>query len=192
MASAVISQQLRLILEQRSDALPLAELLANIDLFCVECTSSEQLLIHFQEELQTLYRAMDHSSLYQLEVFLSVLRHLSKVLSSTSIISTWWYLVLRPALRNPKLPILAVNYAKEITHVILHKIDASSENIVKEFRWRLFSLYLLGLFSEGSAGDVLEWALADEEQREEHACWKSNLEDILLTFACEQPAVSSS
>jgi hypothetical protein len=117
-----------------------------------------------------------------------VLHHLRPILSSTSIIATWFDLVLRPALREPKLPTASVNYAKEL--IICALENSQNSDKVREFRRRLLDLYLLDAFNEGSWDDVLEWAGLDQEQRDRVTHWKSNLDDLLIKFGLERPAVS--
>jgi hypothetical protein len=185
-------RQVRAALESHPDALPLQELLILIDDFVLECSSSEEpevLLFQLEEDLQkTHHDVVDHSSLFQTEVFLAVLYHLGPVLPSTSVIS-WFDIVLRPALREPKLPTSAVNHAKELIISALQKTEETYLERVGEFRRRLLDLYLLDAFNEGSGDDVLEWAELDEEQREKRSHWKWNLEDILLKFGLERPHV---
>ena len=41
-------------------------------------------------------------------------------------------------------------------------------------------LYLLDAYNESSGDDVLEWAESDDAQKERTACWKTNLEDVLI------------
>lgn len=187
-----LPRQVRSVLESLPDALPLHELLILIDDFVLECTSSpepEVLLFQLEEELQTVHNeVVDHSSLLQTEVFLAVLYHLCPILPSTSVIS-WFDIVLRPALREPKLPTPTVNHAKELIILALQKTEESYVEKVKEFRRRLMDLYLLDALNEGSGEDVLEWAELDEEQRDKRSHWKWNLEDVLLKFGTERPEV---
>lgn len=183
---------LRLVLESLPDAPPLDELLILIDDFVLECSSSsepEVLLFHFEEDLQKVHHdSIDHSSLFHTEVFLAVLYHLGPILPPTSVIS-WFDIVLRPALREPKLPTPAVNHAKELIISALQRTGETCLKKIGEFRCRLFDLYLLDAFNEGSGNDVLEWAELDEEQRDKRSHWKRNLEDILLKYGMEQPQV---
>ena len=51
-------------------------------------------------------------------------------------------------------------------------------------------LYLLDAYNESSGEDVLEWAELSEEQRERKACWKTNLEDVLVKVGLQRPKVS--
>ncbi|KAF5386567.1 hypothetical protein D9615_001902 [Tricholomella constricta] len=190
MQNSSLSRQVRSVLESLPDALPLHELLILIDDFVVECTSSpesEVLLFQLEEDLQEIHdEVVDHSSLHQTEVFLAVLYHLGPILPSTSVIS-WFDIVLRPALREPRLPTPSVNHAKELIIAALKKTEESYVEKVKEFRRRLMDLYLLDAFNEGSGDDVLEWAELDEEQRNKKFHWKRNLEDTLLKFGTERP-----
>ncbi|KAG5639531.1 hypothetical protein H0H81_000676 [Sphagnurus paluster] len=190
MQSANLSRQVRSVLEALPDALPLHELLILVDEFVLECSSSpepEVLLFQLEEDLQKLHHeVVDHSSLSHTEIFLAVLYHLGPVLPSTSVIS-WFDIVLRPALRDPKLPTQTVNHAKELIIVALQKTEASYVDKVQGFRRRLMDLYLLDAFNDGSGDDVLEWAELDEDQRNKKSHWKYNLEDILLKFGVERP-----
>ena len=189
MASTPIAQRLRQVLEKRSDASALPSLLAQVDRFCVDRPASEQSLVKLEEELQVVHQDFCHSSLHHTEVFLSVLYHLSPALSPNSVISTWWDLVLRRALRIPKLSTAAVNHAKELINVGLQKSDACSTEKTRGFRRRLLDLYLHDAYNEGSAEDILGWSQLDKKQREEKMHWKSNLEDVLLAFGMSLPAV---
>jgi hypothetical protein len=193
MSSVGLSRQIRAVLET-PDALQLTELLILTDNWVLDCSASAEpdvLLFQIEEELQSIHHnVVDHSSFHQTEVFLAVLYHLSPVLPSISVISSWFDLVLRPALREPKLPTVAVNHAKELIISALQKTDENYPEKVGEFRRRLLDLYLLDAFNAGSGNDVLEWAGLDEEQREKRTRWKSNLEDILLRFGTERPQVS--
>ena len=109
--------------------------------------------------------------------------------------------MLRPALREPKLAVEAVNHAKEVIVSALNPIhriknemttDADKEKRrekVKNFRRRLMDLYLLDAFNESSGDDVLEWAELDDAQKERKACWKANLEDVLVRIGLQRPQV---
>ncbi|KAJ2976058.1 hypothetical protein NUW54_g11633 [Trametes sanguinea] len=190
--------QLRLLLDGSPDAISLSELLARVDAFVIECSASPDsaaLLHQLEDELQVIYDdVVGHALFPHAEIFLAFLFHLRPVLPSKSIISTWFDLVLRPTLREPKLPLPAVNYAKEL---IIAALDPGSpedsaeaekqKERVGDFRRRLMDLYLLDAFNESSGDDVLEWAELDEEQREKKACWKANLEDVLVRVALERP-----
>ncbi|KAL1944505.1 hypothetical protein VTO73DRAFT_2935 [Trametes versicolor] len=206
-SSATIAElcaHLRLILDSSLDAVSLNELLARVDAFVLECSASPEagtLMHQLEDELQVIYDdVVGHALFPQAEIFLAFLYHLRPVLPSSSIISTWFDLVLRPTLREPKLPLPAVNYAKELITSALDpgsnfssaaeddpaEVEKQKER-VGDFRRRLMDLYLLDAFNESSGDDVLEWAELDEVQREKKAYWKANLEDVLVRVALERP-----
>lgn len=173
------ARHVRASLESAPDALSQPELLQLIEDFVVECSSSpsDQALAEADDELQDMVGAC---SLYQLELILLVLHQLSPVLASASIISNWFDLVLRPALREPKLPTQAVRHAKAL---ILSTLPASG------FQRRLFDLYLLDAYNDASSQDMLELAQLADIERERKACWKTSLDDVLLSFGLNQPNV---
>ncbi|TBU50853.1 hypothetical protein BD309DRAFT_1025514 [Dichomitus squalens] len=202
---ADLCTQLRLLLESSPDAISINEILARVDSFVLECSASQEastLLYQLEVELEAVYdEVLCHALFPRVELFLAFLYHLRPVLPSIAIISTWFDLVLRPTLREPKLPLPAVNYAKELIITALDPgnnfsysdaEDADSEadkqkERVGDFRRRLVDLYLLDAYNESSGDDVLEWAELDQDQRERKACWKSNLEDILVRIGLERP-----
>jgi len=185
-------RQVRSVLEAVPDAPPLHELLASVDNFVQESVSSPEpdvSLFHLENELQQVHHAVvDHSSLFHTEVFLAVLYHLRRILPPTSVIS-WFDIVLRPALREPRLPTTVVNHAKELIIAALRQTEQIYLKAVADFRRQLIDLYLLDAYNEGSGDDVLEWAELDEDQRGRKSQWKSSLEDILLKFGVERPEV---
>ncbi|KAJ7685064.1 hypothetical protein DFH06DRAFT_1157285 [Mycena polygramma] len=188
--SATLLRQVRAVLETEGSSI--ADLLTLTDDFVLECSSApepEVLAFQVEEQLHHLHDdVVDHSSLHHTEVFLAVLHHLCPILPSVSIISSWFDLVLRPALREPKLPVPTVTHAKELIVSALCKEDDRYPEKIAEFRCRLLDLYLLDAFNEGSGDDVLEWAELDDLQREKKTRWKSNLEDILLKYGQERPS----
>lgn len=192
MSVANVSRQIRSLLADSSDAHGATETLRSVEAFVLECSASPEqdtLLRALDDELQGIHRDLvGHDSLEETQVFLRVLYHLRPILSSTSIIATWFDLVLRPALREPKLSTEAVNYAKEL--IICALEGSGSPEKVAEFRRRLLDLYLLDAMNEGSGADVLEWADLDQEQRDKKTQWKVNLEDILIKYGLQRPAVS--
>ncbi|KII88629.1 hypothetical protein PLICRDRAFT_111127 [Plicaturopsis crispa FD-325 SS-3] len=184
-----LGRQVRLLLDESSDALPLSAIVLLADDFVHESSSSASpetdALAHVEEELQQIYHEYtDHKSFLPTAVVLTVLFRLAPVLPATSIISNWFDPLLRPALREPRLPADAVTYAKELIICALHRTD---EEKVREFRRRLLDLYLLDAFNESSRNDVLEWAELPEDEREKRTRWKANLEDILVQFGNERP-----
>lgn len=192
MSVSSVSRQVRSLLSGSSDNLGFVEVLRTVDSFVLECSASseqETLLHALDDELQAIHHDLvGHSSSEETQVFLKVLHHLRPILSSTSIITAWFDLVLRPALREPKLPVEFVNHAKEL--IICALEGSNSPEKVKEFRRRLMDLYLLDAMNEGSGDDVLEWADLDQEQRDKKVQWKLNLEDLLVKYGLERPAVS--
>ncbi|KAL1742241.1 hypothetical protein HDZ31DRAFT_84260 [Schizophyllum fasciatum] len=186
MSVAAIGRQLRTILTQPADAFALSELLAAVDDFVV--TSYPEIVAELEEELQTINaEEVDHTVLYQIQVLLAVLLHLEPVLSADIIISSWFDILLRPALREAKLSTTSVDQAKELVLSALRKADDASYDKVCSFRRRLLDLYLGATFNE-AGDDVLEWAELDEREKEKWACWKSNLEDVLLKHGTQCPA----
>ncbi|KAJ7219154.1 hypothetical protein GGX14DRAFT_590318 [Mycena pura] len=188
--SNILTRQVRAVLETEGSSV--ADLLVATDDFVLECSSSpeaEVLVFELEEQLHQIHNeVIDHSSLHHIQVFLAVLYHLRPILPSISIISSWFDLILRPALREPKLPVPAVNHAKELVVSALRKDNDGHVDKITEFRCRLLDLYLLDAFNEGSGEDILEWAELDDLQREIKTRWKSNLEDILLKYGQERPS----
>ncbi|KAI0032801.1 hypothetical protein K488DRAFT_85477 [Vararia minispora EC-137] len=192
MSSSDVSRRLRAILQQPLQAEAEVELYGAVDEFVLTCVSADNsatLLFSLEDELQAIYNddIFDHDSSEHITTFLSLLGHLIPVLSSTSIISTWWDLVLRPALRGPKLPRSALAYARDLTLVALEKPDETNPDKQKGFQRRILDLYLLDAFNDGSGEDMLEWAELPAEERERRATWKANLEDVLVSFGLKQP-----
>jgi hypothetical protein len=189
-----ISRQLHLFLEGSSQALPVEEIFALLDNFLTDVNQSEDprsSICNLENELQAIRDTLDLGKCKQTEALLSVLRHLEPVLASTSLISTWFDLVLRPALREPCLSHKAITQAKDLVIVALEKPDNRHPEIQGEFRRRILDLYLLDASNEASPEDVLEWADLPREQRDQRKIWKENLEDILVRFGMDQPEVRS-
>lgn len=195
-----LCRQIQNVLDSAPDALPLNELLNLVGDFVVECSSPdapEGLIVQFHDELEATFRdSVDYSNVRQVETFLTILHHLAPVMSPTSIIS-WFEVVFRPALREPRLATTPLNYAKELIVQAL-KINQgvysdATPNLTERvtgFRRRLYELYLLDAFNEGSKDDVLEWTSLEEEERQKLSCWKENLEDILIRYGSENPEVN--
>jgi hypothetical protein len=185
-----ISRQLRLYLERSSQALSPQDVYTLLDNFVSDCNASEKpedSICNLENELQVIRDTLDLSECAQIEDLLCVLRHLEPVLSSTSLISTWFDLALRPALREPRLSHKALTQAKDLVIVALEKPDNRHPEIQGEFRRRILDLYLLDASNEASPEDVLEWADLPAEQRDQRRIWKENLEDILVAFGMDQP-----
>jgi hypothetical protein len=194
MSTTEVSRQLRLYLEASPQALSAQEVYTLVDNFVSDCNASEKpevSVYNLENELQVIRDTLDLKECAQTEALLSVLRHLEPVLSSTSLISTWFDLVLRPALREPRLSHKAIAQAKDLVIVALEKPDIKHPEIQGDFRRRILDLYLLDAFNEASAEDVLEWVGLPKEQRDQRNIWKENLEDILIAFGMDQPEVRS-
>ncbi len=191
---ADISRQLRLYLERSPQALSPQDVYTLLDNFVSDCNASEEpevFICNLENELQVIRDTLDLSECAQTEDLLCVLRHLEPVLSSTSLISTWFDLALRPALREPRLSQKALTQAKDLVIVALEKPDNRYPEIQGEFRRRILDLYLLDASNEASPEDILEWADLPGEQRDRRRIWKENLEDILVAFGMDQPEVRS-
>ncbi|KZT67760.1 hypothetical protein DAEQUDRAFT_728762 [Daedalea quercina L-15889] len=195
-----LCRTLRLVLESASDAPSLEDLLKQADSFVQGLQSSPNrvaTVAALEDELQAIYDSIiDYASLTQAEPFLGVLYRLRTILPPSSLISTWFELALRPALREPRLSTPCVEYAKGLTVAALdvnYYADESEEEREKQrekvsgFRRRLMELYLLDALNESSGDDVLEWATLGAEQRERKSCWKANLEDVLIRVGLERP-----
>lgn len=188
-------QAVRLASEDAPDAPAQSEIARATEDYVVECSSSldvNKLILNLEEELQAVHQeVVDYSSLRQLEVFLVVLFHLKPYLRLTSIFY-WWDIVLRPALREPKLGPAAVNQAKELVLITLKKTEENITPKLRDFWRRLFDLYLFDAPNESfgdDIDDILEHAELDVDQSDRRTCWKANLEDILLRFGNEYPQV---
>lgn len=198
-----VSRQLRLLLSS-PDSHSLDELIELVNAFVLGTSAapdSEVLIARLEEDLQAVYNdAIDHAVISHLEIFLAVLYHLLPVLTPNSLISTWFDLTLRPALREPKLSVVAVDYAKQLIISACNvtsssgdaNFDACRDKKVCGFRRQLMDLYLLDAFNESSGDDILEWAELDEHQRHKKAYWKANLEDVLVRTGIERPHVCTS
>ncbi|KAG1754550.1 hypothetical protein EDB19DRAFT_1892526 [Suillus lakei] len=190
-SGTALSHQVRITLEEAPDDARLEQALQAVDEFVRECAASKEpdvLLFRLEEELQSFHSdTITHNSLQHTEVLLAILYRLRPLLTSISVISTWFDLVLRPALREPRLSTPAVNHAKELIISAADRTDERYPEKVGEFRRRLLDLYVLDAYNEGSGDDLLEWAELDQEQRERRSLWKFNLEDILVKSGLRRP-----
>ncbi|KAG1782696.1 hypothetical protein EV702DRAFT_397144 [Suillus placidus] len=191
MSITALSHQIRITLEEAPDDARLEQALQAVDEFVRECAASKEpdvLLFRLEEELQSFHSdTITHNSLQHTEVLLAILCRLRPLLTSISLISTWFDLVLRPALREPRLSTPAVNHAKELIISAADRTDEKYPEKVAEFRRRLLDLYVLDAYNEGSGDDLLEWAELDQEQREKRSLWKFNLEDVLVKSGLRRP-----
>lgn len=191
MSITALSHQICITLEEAPDDARLEQALQAVDEFVRECAASKEpdvLLFRLEEELQSFHSdTITHNSLQHTEVLLAILCRLRPLLTSISLISTWFDLVLRPALREPRLSTPAVNHAKELIISAADRTDEKYPEKVAEFRRRLLDLYVLDAYNEGSGDDLLEWAELDQEQREKRSLWKFNLEDVLVKSGLRRP-----
>ncbi|EED77508.1 predicted protein, partial [Postia placenta Mad-698-R] len=110
-----LSRTLRLVLESAPEAPSLTTLLALVDSFVLQVANSPSpgpLLSALEDELQEICDSV--VELDQREVFLAVLYHLQPILPPASLIERWFDLILRRALREPRLPRPALDHAKEL------------------------------------------------------------------------------
>lgn len=202
MAASDISRQLRLLLKNSPEAPALPNFFQTLDEFVSQNQDTPEQAEDLQTQLQGIYYdEMKDSGLAQVKIVLETLYHVRHILSPSSIIETWFDTILRPALREPKLAAEAVDHAKEVIVAALNPVhrlrDAVSSDPDKdkknerarEFRRRLMDLYLLDAYNESSGDDVLEWAELDDAQKEPKACWKANLEDVLVRIGLQRPQV---
>ena len=194
MSSATdITRQVRQILDGSPDAPSLQHAIDTIDdsvsEWAIPSSPQAKSLLASLEDLY--HQVLDHAVFHQVEAFLTVLYHLRIVIPAGSIVSTWFDLVLRPALREPKLSTPTVRFAKELVIIGLVTFDEENTSRTKDFRRRLLDLYLLDAHSESSGEDALEWAELDKVSREKRECWKSNLEDVLIAFGMKCPQVGT-
>lgn len=190
MATQTLFVRIRAALDQ---TVSLAELVAFIDTLAL--TASPDVAADIEEELQTIHRDVGHDlSSRETEVFLAVLYHLRTLLPTASVITLWFDLVLRPALRQPDLPIPALDQASDLVVLALEpeeeELDIQNSK-VSAFRRRLVDLYLWDAFNDGSGDDVIARAELDKVDREKKERWKTNLENVLLKHGIKQPKVSS-
>lgn len=187
-----LTRNLHLLLSALPNAPDLSEVLEQLDARVQDITSAEDFpkaQHDFEEELQVIYdKEVDHSHIQQLEIFLASLFQCRTILPSVSIISTWFDLLLRPALREPRLSSVAVEHAKQL---ILQALEGEVSDKLASFRRRLLDLFLLDVLNESSGKDIFEWAELDEAQREKNSWWKNNLEDVLVRYGLHAPEVSN-
>ncbi|KIM62085.1 hypothetical protein SCLCIDRAFT_120575 [Scleroderma citrinum Foug A] len=188
MTTAALSHQIRLCLEDPADAARREQVLSAVEEFVTLHGSSGEpdVLLQLQDELLTIHNDVDHTLLANTEIFIDILYHLNPILSSTSIITTWFDLVLRPALRESKLPTVSVNHAKELIILAAKNVDERYPDKASEFQRRLLELYLLDASMDNS-DDLLEWAVLDQKDKDKRSLWKSNLEDVLVKFGLQCP-----
>ncbi|KAF7321577.1 HATPase-c domain-containing protein [Mycena kentingensis (nom. inval.)] len=176
MPSSPFLAQLRATLEFQTSV---ADVLLAAEDFSNACALDPEHASQLDEHLRQIYdELVDHGSVHHAQVFLGVLYHLRHILPFDSIAS-WFEYLLRPALRDARLPTSAVDHAKQLI--------ICAANNAAEFRSRLMDLYLLDAFNAAGSADILEWAELEPHERTRKTSWKSNLEDILLIYGQEHP-----
>ncbi|PFH52448.1 hypothetical protein AMATHDRAFT_74240 [Amanita thiersii Skay4041] len=187
---AITKGAVRSALENTPEPQTLAAIANTTDDYVLACSSSpdaDSLISNLEEDLHAIYQSVvDYSSLFHSELLLVVLHHLTPLLTPSFVVA-WWDIIIRPALREPKLGTPAVNHAKELVSSTVKRSDEKYIDKVRDFRRRLFDLYLLDAFNEGSGDDILEHAELDMDQRDRRTFWKTNLEEILLRFGNDKP-----
>lgn len=193
MPNGELVKQLRVLLEDASNGPSLDDFNERLDarVSAIAAAASPDEQNKFQEELHTVYDdAVDPSQLPQVVLFLGVLHRALPAVPCAALISTWFDLVLRPALREPRLPPAALEQAKVLILAALIGPDADCPKVV-ELRRLLVQLYLLDAVNESSGEDVLRWAHLGEEERARSFWWKHNLEDTLVRFGLQRTDVRS-
>jgi len=119
MSVSDLSRQLRSLLQNPHDTVSTNAFKDKLRDFVLDTSASSSqtkpIVSQLEDDLQRIHKdLLVHGNVKQTEIFLSVLFHIRPLLSPNSVISTWFELVLRPALREPKLPTPAVTHAKEL------------------------------------------------------------------------------
>ncbi|KAF8517269.1 Hamartin protein-domain-containing protein [Hysterangium stoloniferum] len=187
--SSNISQRIRVALAKGSSSKGLSEALSealvSIDAFVRKHSEEDQAALNqLRDELQSMYKDLvDHSSSANVEAFLAILHAFLPIFRPIYAITDWWDLVLRAALRDPRLSAGAQQEAKTITlHALIH--DSPK---VGEFRKRIMELFLLDAYDESSGSDALEQATMSSEEQRAQQTWKRNLGDILEQYCIQKP-----
>ena len=183
-----ISRRIRAALDSSSPTKSLPEVLTVIDDFVQQQQETDlAVLDQLQSEVESMYKELvDHSLPANVEAFVSILHAFLPVFKPIDVITCWWDLLLRAALRDPRLPAKALQQVKVIT---LRGLLPDSPK-VPEFRRRIIQLYLLDVHDEISRRDVLEHATMNTNERRIQQLWKRNLGDILEAFYVEKSEVN--
>lgn len=186
-----ISRRIREALDGDSPAQDLSDVIGAIGIFVQKQQESPDSTVvdQLQTDWETLCKELvDHSSPGKVEVFVSILHAFIPVSQPVYIITCWWDLVLRAALRDPRLSAKALQEVKAIT---LHGLIPDSPK-APEFRKRVIQLFLLDVHDEISRGDALEHATMSADEKRIQHLWKHNLGDILDKFYVQRSEVSLS
>lgn len=186
--SLEISRRIRVALESDSPTKNLPEVLIAIDAFVQQQQETDLVALdQLHSEVESVHKDLvDHSVPATVEAFVSILHSFLPVFKPIDVITCWWDLVLRAALRDPRLPVKALQQVKEIT---LHGLIPDSSK-APEFRKRIIELYLLDVHDEISRRDVLEHAAMSANERRIQQLWKHNLGNILKAFYVEKSQVN--
>ena len=154
-----------------------------------DCAST---IARVEELLQDIYHTdVDHSTPDHACIVVAFLHQIRKQLPAASIISTWFDLLLRPAMREPRIRKDTIDQVQDLVVGALKDSKASNSK-QEEFAKRLLELYLLDAPNLSSGEEALEKVSLDRDERRRRKFWKNNLESTLLAFAVKNPAVSFS
>jgi hypothetical protein len=183
-----ISRRIRVALDSDSPTKNLSDLLTAIDVFIQQQQDAPDPAVfeQLQDEGEAIYKELvDHSSSANIEAFITIMHAFLPIFEPLHIITSWWDLVLRAALRDPRLSAKALQQVKAVTlRGLIH--DSSK---APEFRKRIIELYLLDVHDETSRRDALEHATMSADERRIQKLWKHNLGDILEEFYAQKPDV---
>ena len=192
MSDAELAKQLQGHLEEQKNDQDLFTFFQRLDVRVEELarlSDQDQRKRSFKDILKNVYQKdVDPSNLRHVSIYLELMYHCRKLFSAEAFISNWFDLILRPALREPKLATVHVEHAKELILSSLEPNEEITEKLLG-FRRHLVDLFLFDAYNESSGKDILVWADMDETQREKGMCWKQNLQDILLRFGIEETKV---
>jgi hypothetical protein len=194
MSSLELAQHIRGIVKDGSDVQLLVEVLEQVQTFVLNASSSDdpgRSITELQEQLQLIHKELVDTP-QQTEVFLAVLNYLRPIITPSSIVTNWWDLVLRPALRDPKLSGKGVEYAQDLIISAFEDVSGAYLEEADRFRRQLMELFLLDALNEGSGEDILEFSAMDDEAKQKVSCWKARLENIIVRCGTSKPEVSPS
>lgn len=186
-----ISKHIRNALTNDTSEKPLTEALNAISSIIAQHHASQPpldlaVLDELRDDLESMYQDLvDHSSTTKVERFICILHAFLPIFRPIYVVTHWWDLVLRAALRNPRLSAKAVQQAKDVT---LHGLVLESSKVT-EFRKRIIQLFLLDAYDENSGCDALEQATMSAEERQIQQFWKQNLGDLLEHLSIKRPEV---
>ena len=192
MSDVDLWSQLRALLSSPSNQTLMHDCIDLIKTQVNDITTTENSLDRSSEFERDLYTTCKDtpgiSQVIHLETILGMLRSATPVLSTTSLVSSWFDLVLQPALREPQLSLSSRDCAKEL--ILLAMTGSSTTdntNVVSEFIHHIVDTYL-DVF-ELSDNDIMKSTKLDEHTERVSIVWKENLEDILLRFGLLKPGV---